>query len=80
MGKMFLGFVLGLMMSVQLLAVNINTASVEELGSLKGIGSSTAAQIVQYRASPKFESTEDIMKVKGIGQKKFDSIKAELSV
>jgi competence protein ComEA len=80
MGKKFLGFVLGLMMSVQLFAVNINTATVEELGSLKGIGSSTAAKIVQYRQSHKFEKTEDLMKVKGIGQKKFDSIKEELSV
>lgn len=80
MGKMFLGFILGLMISVQLFAVNLNTASAEELGSLKGIGSSTAAKIVQYRKNHKFKSTEDIMKVKGIGQKKFDSIKSELSV
>jgi len=80
MGKVFLGFVLGLLMSVQLFACNINTASVEELSELKGIGASTAAKIVEYRKSHKFEKTDDLMKVKGIGQKKFDSIKKELSV
>jgi len=80
MGKMFLGFVLGLMMSIQLFACNINTATVEELSALKGIGKSTAQKIVEYRKTHKFSSVEDIMKVKGIGQKKFDSIKKELSV
>ena len=80
MGKRFLGIVLGLMMSLQLFACNINTASVEELSELKGIGSSTATKIVEYRKNHKFEKTEDLMKVKGIGQKKYDSIKKELSV
>ena len=80
MGKTFLGFILGLMISVQLFACNINTASVEELSALKGIGAATAEKIVQYRKDHKFEKTEDLMNVKGIGQKKFDSIKKELSV
>lgn len=80
MKKMFLGIVLGLMMSMQLFACNINTAGVEELSELKGIGTSTAQKIVQYRKEHKFDKTEDLMKVKGIGQKKYDSIKKELSV
>lgn len=80
MKKTFLGLVLGLMMSVQLFAVNLNTASAEELSSLKGIGTSTASKIIAYRKEHKFTSVEDIMNVKGIGQKKFDSIKKDLSV
>ena len=67
-------------MSVQLFAVNLNTASINELSGLKGIGQSTASKIVQYRKSHKFSSIEDIMKVKGVGQKKFESIKKDLSV
>ena len=80
MKKLLLGMVLGLMMSMQLFAVNLNTASIEELSELKGIGESTASKIVKYRKSHKFSSIEDLMKVKGIGQKKFDSIKKDLSV
>jgi len=80
MGKRFLGIVLGLMMSLQLFACNINTANIEELSELKGIGTSTAMKIVEYRKDHKFEKTEDLMKIKGIGQKKYDSIKKELSV
>jgi len=80
MGRRFLGLVLGLMMSVQLFAVNLNTASVEELSELKGIGKSTAEKIVTYREKHKFGVIEDIMDIKGIGQKKFDAIKKDLSV
>lgn len=80
MKKLFTGCVLGLIMSMQLFAVNLNTASAEELSALKGIGSSTAQKIIEYRTEHKFNSTEDLMKIKGIGQKKFDSIKNELSV
>ena len=80
MKKTFVGIVLGLMLSMQLFAVNLNTASAEELSSLKGIGSGTASKIIKYRQEHKFSSIEDLMQVKGIGQKKFDSIKKDLSV
>ena len=80
MGRKFLVFMLGMMMSMQLFACNINTASVEELSALKGIGQSTAKKIVEYRSEHRFTTIEDLMKVKGIGQKKFDSIKKDLSV
>ena len=80
MKKVLLGVIVSLMMSLQIFACNINTANEKELSELKGIGPSTAQKIVQYRKEHKFNKTEDLMKVKGIGQKKYDSIKKELSV
>ena len=80
MVRKFFVFVVAILMSVQLFAVNLNTANVDELSALKGIGESTASKIVQYRTEHKFKSIEELMKVKGIGQKKFDLIKKDLSV
>lgn len=58
------------------LKVNINKASVDELCELKYIGSKLAERIVQYRTEHgPFETTEDIMKVRGIGQKVLDANK-----
>ncbi|MEN8147008.1 MAG: helix-hairpin-helix domain-containing protein [Campylobacterota bacterium] len=76
----FLAFVSALMLSVSLWAVNINTASIEELSTLPGIGQSTAEKIVKYRKDHKFKTTSDLMDVKGIGEKKFEKIKSQLSV
>ena len=76
----FLAFVSALMLSVSLWAVNINTASIEELSTLPGIGQGTAEKIVKYRKDHKFKTTSDLMGVKGIGSKKFEKIKTELSV
>lgn len=61
-------------------AVNINTATVEELQSLKGIGKSKAQAIVSYRNEQNFTSIDDIKKVKGIGPKLFESIKQDITV
>lgn len=61
-------------------AVNINTATVEELQSLKGIGKSKAQAIVAYRNEQNFTSIDDIKKVKGIGPKLFESIKQDITV
>uniref|UniRef100_UPI003F60E559 ComEA family DNA-binding protein n=1 Tax=Thiomicrolovo zhangzhouensis TaxID=3131933 RepID=UPI003F60E559 len=70
-----------LVMSMPLLAgVNLNTATAEELESLKGIGPSTAAKIIEYRNEHRFNSIEDIMNVKGVGEKTFLQIKDELEV
>ena len=52
--------------------VNINTASVAELTQLKRIGEKYAERIVEYREKEPFKSPEDIMKVKGIGQKVYE--------
>ena len=61
--------------------ININTASVEELQTLSGIGKSTAEKIVNYRnENSKFEKIEDIKNVSGIGDAKFNSIKDKIVV
>lgn len=61
-------------------AVNINTATVDELKGLKGIGEAKAKAIVEYRKDQNFTSIEDIKKVKGIGAKIFDGIKNDITV
>ena len=61
--------------------ININQASVEELTQLKKIGPSLAQRIVDYREQVEpFKSPEDIMKVKGIGEKIFEVIKDHITV
>ncbi len=49
--------------------ININTASVEQLMEVPGIGLSKAQAIVQYRSTTPFASTDDLINVKGIGEK-----------
>ncbi len=61
--------------------VNINTATKEELLSLKGIGEGRADDIIAYRdKNGAFSSIEDIMKVPGIKQASFDKIKDDISI
>jgi len=61
--------------------VNINTATVEQLQQVKGIGAATAAAIVSYRKSHgDFASLKDLVSVKGIGEKKLTLIESGLSV
>ena len=43
--------------------------------TLPGIGEMTALRIIEYRQMQSFQSLEDLMNVKGIGQKKFDALK-----
>ncbi len=61
--------------------ININTASVTELQKLPRIGPKVAERIVDYRTqNGPFKKVEDIMKVRGIGEKVFDQIKDLITV
>jgi len=57
-------------------SININTATKEILITLPGVGESTAEKIIKYRETHNgFKKIENIMKVKGIGKKKFEKLK-----
>ena len=61
--------------------VNLNTAGAEQLESLPGIGAKTAARIVEYRQkNGGFKKIEDLMNVRGIGEKNFLKLKALITV
>lgn len=61
--------------------VNINTATEEELDELPGVGESTARAIVEDRErNGPFALPEDLMRVSGIGEKKFERLEAMICV
>jgi competence protein ComEA len=61
--------------------ININTASVEKLDKLPGIGPAIASAIVDYRTqNGPFKTIEDINAVKGIGDALFEKIKDQITV
>lgn len=56
--------------------ININTADLSELDSLPGFGQVIAQKIIEYRQEhTKFNSIEELMNIKGIGEKKFNNVK-----
>ncbi|MGW8459821.1 helix-hairpin-helix domain-containing protein [Bacillus atrophaeus] len=61
--------------------ININTASLEELQAISGVGPSKAEAIIAYREeNGKFQAVEDITNVSGIGEKSFEKIKSAITV
>ena len=61
--------------------ININTATQAQFESLPGIGPKVAQRIVEYRQkNGKFTKVEDLMNVKGIGEKSFLKLKPYLTV
>ncbi|MFQ3548846.1 MAG: helix-hairpin-helix domain-containing protein [Armatimonadota bacterium] len=61
--------------------ININTASQSELESLPGIGPAYAKRIIEYRnMSGGFKSLEQIMEIKGIGQKTYEKLRPYITL
>jgi competence protein ComEA len=61
--------------------VNINTATIEQLQTLPGVGPALAQRVLDYRAKVgKFNKIEEILNVKGFGEKMFQKIKDRLLV
>lgn len=64
-----------------LAAVNINTATAQELASLNGIGPAKAQAIVEYREkNGPFKSVNDLAKVKGLGAKTVEKLGKEITI
>ncbi|WP_036728215.1 helix-hairpin-helix domain-containing protein [Peptoniphilus mikwangii] len=60
--------------------ININTADMQMLTSLPGVGEKTAKKIIDYRTKNQFKNIEDIKSVSGFGEKKFNEIKELITV
>ncbi|GIO05072.1 hypothetical protein J31TS6_11000 [Brevibacillus reuszeri] len=62
-------------------SINVNTASVEELTTLPGIGQARAKAILSYRTEKGgFRSVEELKKIEGIGDKMFERIKDRVRI
>jgi competence protein ComEA len=61
--------------------INLNTGNVKDLDALPGVGPAMAQRILDWRKEHgRFQKVEDLMTVKGIGQKKFDKMKPYLTL
>ena len=70
--------VMALAVSFLMASVDINSASVKELTTLKGVGVKKAEAIVAYRKQHCFKNINEIVKVKGIGKKFLEKNKQNL--
>jgi competence protein ComEA len=82
MKKLAIAFAIWLSLSgVALAVVNINTATKEELTTLKGVGDRRAQEIIDYRKKHgNFKSVDDLEKVPGIGPGLMKQIRANVTV
>ncbi|WP_035589120.1 ComEA family DNA-binding protein [Hippea jasoniae] len=81
MKKLLLSFLAVIFMTALAFAkVNLNTANVNELVKLNGIGKTKAQAIVDYRKDHPFKKVEDLLNVKGIGPKILEKNKDNLCV
>ena len=81
MKRLVLAFALALCSLTATAAVNLNTATKDELVALPGIGPAKAQAILDYRSkNGAFKSIEELKDVKGIGAKRYEKIKSDLTV
>lgn len=60
--------------------INLNTATIDQLTTLPGVGRKTAERIIEYRTkSGGFKKIEELMNIKGIGEKSFLKLKPLVS-
>jgi competence protein ComEA len=60
--------------------INLNTASLEQLDSLPGIGPVYAQRIIEYRKKKQFSSLEEVMEIQGIGEKTYEKMKDLITI
>ena len=69
------GDIINLPIYTEASCISINTASLDELSLISGVGPKTAETILNHREQfGLLQSLEDLMQIKGIGQKKFDKM------
>ena len=60
--------------------LDLNSATVEQLDTLPGVGEVTAGRIVAYRSAHPFTTVDELLEVPGIGQRRFDQLKDLVTV
>ncbi|HJU21700.1 MAG TPA: helix-hairpin-helix domain-containing protein [Casimicrobiaceae bacterium] len=79
--RLLLAFALALAAPLADAALNLNTATKDELVALSGIGPAKAQAILDYRTQHGgFKSVDELKDVKGIGARRFEKLKSEVTV
>jgi competence protein ComEA len=60
--------------------LDLNTATLEQLDTLPGVGEVTANRIITYRSAHPFTTVDELLEVPGIGQRRFDQLKELVTV